>query len=178
MIRKLPLFILLVASGLLTSCSSVRVTDYAGNKPTLVLHEFFNGSLTAHGVVKNRSGKVIRYFNAAIEADWKDGVGTLDENFLFDDGEKQQRIWTLIKDESGHYVGTANDVVGSSTLKVAGNSLFLDYLLRIPYKDGTLDIHIDDRMYLVSDTMLINESVMTKWGFEVGEILLVITKHT
>ena len=38
-------------------------------------------------------------------------------------------------------------------------------------------MHIDDRMYLVSDRVLINESVMTKWGVKVGQITLVIEKN-
>ena len=171
------LSIFLLSLGLLQSCSSVPVTEYADNSPTMVVEEFFNGSLTAHGIVKDRSGKVTRYFSASIKADWVDGVGTLDEVFKFDDGEEQTRIWKLARDESGSYIGTANDVVGSSTLEVSGNSLFLDYVLRIPYDDGTLDLHIDDRMYLVSDRVLINESVMTKWGVKVGQIALVIEKN-
>jgi len=169
--------IFLLSLGLLQSCSSVPVTEYADNSPTMVVEEFFNGSLTAHGIVKDRSGKVTRYFSASIKADWVDGVGTLDEVFKFDDGEEQTRIWKLTRDESGGYVGTANDVVGSSALEVSGNSLFLDYVLRIPYDDGSLDLHIDDRMYLVSDRVLINESVMKKWGIKVGQITLVIEKN-
>jgi hypothetical protein len=31
-------------------------------------------------------------------------------------------------------------------------------------------------MYLVSERVLLNESIMTKWGFEVGQITLVIQK--
>lgn len=168
--------LLILAIGMLSACSSISVTDYVDNSPKLVLEKFFNGSLRAHGIVKDRSGKVIRYFNATIDASWVGSIGTLDENFVFDDGEKQQRIWTIAKDETGQYIGSANDVIGSSPLKVAGNSVFLNYVLRIPYEDGTLDLNIDDRMYLVSENVLINESVMTKWGFQVGEIVLVIEK--
>jgi hypothetical protein len=171
------LSIVLLSLGMITSCSSVPVSEYADNKPVMVVEEFFNGSLRAHGIVKDRGGKVIRYFNASINASWVDGVGTLDEVFRFDDGEEQRRIWKLVRDEAGNYVGTANDVIGSSTLEIAGNSLFLDYVLRIPYGDGTLDLNIDDRMYLVSERVLINESVMTKWGFDVGQITLVIEKE-
>jgi hypothetical protein len=167
----------LLSLGLLQSCSSVPVSEYAGNTPGMVVEEFFNGSLSAHGIVKDRNGKVTRYFNATIDASWVDGVGTLDEVFIFDDGEEQRRIWKLVKDDFGNYIGSANDVVGSSTLEVSGNSLFLNYVLRIPYDDGTLDLHIDDRMYLVSERVLINESVMTKWGINVGQITLVIEKH-
>ena len=49
---------------------------------------------------------------------------------------------------------TAGDVVGDASMQVSGNSLFLDYVLRIPYGDGTLDLKIDDRMYLVSQRVL------------------------
>ena len=64
-----------------------------------------------------------------------------------------------------------------ATITVAGNSMFLDYVLRIPYKGDTLDIRVDDRMYLVNPNVLINESRMIKFGFEVGEILLVIERR-
>lgn len=162
--------------GMLTACSDVPVSEYAENKPVLAVEDFFNGSLSAHGIIKNRSGRVTQYFNASIDASWKDGVGTLDELFKFDDGSEQRRIWKLIKDESGKYIASANDVIGNSTLEIAGNSLFLDYVLRIPYGEDTLDLHIDDRMYLVSDRVLLNESTMFKWGIKVGQVTLVIQK--
>jgi len=160
----------------LIGCSSITVEDYAGNRPTLVPESFFDGELMAHGVVKNRSGKVIRYFNADIKAYWQNGIGTIEEDFLFDDGEKDRRVWTLRPSGNDRYTGTAGDVVGEGKVHFAGNSMFLDYVLRIPYNDGTLDIHIDDRMYLVDPDTLINESRMTKFGFDVGEILLVIRR--
>ena len=166
----------LFSMSILTGCSSVSIDDYKENKPVMVLEKFFDGRLNAHGIVKNRSGKVIRYFNASIDASWVDGVGTLDEKFEFDDGEKQTRVWKLVKDGPGRYTASANDVVGSSTLKVAGNSIFLDYVLRIPYDGDTLDVVVEDKMYLVSEQMVINESIMKKWGFEVGKITLAIEK--
>ena len=168
----------LICLTLLQACSSVSVSDYAENKPVMIVPEFFNGALSAHGIVKNRSGKVIRYFSASINAYWENGIGTLDEVFIFDDGEEQRRIWKLVKDESGSYIGSANDVVGTTRLEAAGNSLFLNYVLQVPYGDDTLEINVDDKMYLVSDRILLNESIMTKWGFEVGQVTLVIEKQS
>lgn len=163
--------------GVVASCSTVTVEDYSDNRPRLVVEEFFDGALSAHGVVKDRAGKVIRYFNADINAYWVDGVGTLDERFTFGDGEQQVRIWKLRSAGEGRYTATAADVIGQASMQVAGNSVFLDYVLRIPYGDGTIDVSIDDRMYLVSERVLLNESIMTKWGFEVGQITLVIEKQ-
>ena len=161
---------------ILAGCSPITVNDYANNKPKIVMEQFFNGPLTAHGVVKDRAGKVIRSFNATIDASWQQGVGTLNEQFVFDDGEQQQRIWQLTKTADGRYIGTANDVVGEGDISVAGNSVFLDYVLRIDYQGEPLDLRIDDRMYLTSNSVMINESTMTKWGFKVGSLLLVIKK--
>ncbi|MDP4650377.1 MAG: DUF3833 domain-containing protein [Haliea sp.] len=172
-----PVIALLLILPVLAACSSITVQDYAANQPTLVPETFFQGKLTAHGVVKDRGGKVIRYFNADIKAYWKDGVGTLEEDFMFDDGEPDRRVWTLTPQGDGRYIGTAGDVVGDGQVTVAGNSMFLDYVLQIPWNEGTLDLRIDDRMYLVNETTLINESVMSKFGVRVGEILLVISKH-
>ncbi|MCB1846327.1 MAG: DUF3833 domain-containing protein [Halieaceae bacterium] len=169
--------LLLLAALSLAGCGTVSVATYSDNKPVLVAEDFFDGRLTAHGVVKNRSGEVIRYFNADIEAYWRDGIGTLEEDFVFDDGERQRRVWTLTPDGEGGYHGTAGDVVGAGKVTVAGNAMFLDYVLRIPWGDDTLDLHIDDRMYLVNPDVLINESRMLKFGVRVGEILLVIERR-
>jgi hypothetical protein len=161
----------------LAACNSITVSDYADLEPNMMMEEFFNGSLTAHGIVKNRGGKVIRTFSADINAYWDNGVGTLEEEFVFNDGEEQTRIWTLRPNAENGYSGSASDVVGVADVEVAGNSVFLNYVLRIAYGNGTLDLRIDDRMYLVSPNVLINESAMSKFGFSVGQIQLVITKY-
>ena len=72
----------------------------------------------------------------------------------------------------------AGDVVGEATLNLAGNSLFMNYVLRIPYGDGTIDVAVDDRMYLINDHVLINESELKKFGVRVGSLSLVIIKQT
>ncbi len=169
------LMILCVAS--LLGCSSTDISVYEKNQPKFVLEDFFSGKLTAHGILKNRQGEVIRYFNADLFASWQSGVGRLEETFLFDDGEAQERIWTLTPTEAGGYVAKANDVVGAGEVKIAGNALFMNYELLVPYDGDLLQINVDDRMYLVNENTIINESVMKKFGFEVGYLTIVITKE-
>ena len=65
---RLQVATLLLAMSLLSGCGSVSVQDYADNAPVLDPETFFDGYLTAHGVIKDRGGKVIRYFNADITA--------------------------------------------------------------------------------------------------------------
>ena len=102
--------------------------------------------------------------------------GLLDETFYFDDGEVQHRQWRLVEQADGSYIATANDVIGEHRMQTAGNALFMEYVLRIPYKDGTIDVKVDDKMFLVSEQRIINESVFYKWGFKVGSVQLVIEK--
>ncbi|TGD73342.1 DUF3833 domain-containing protein [Mangrovimicrobium sediminis] len=173
MLRSLLTALIAIA---ITACSAVDVEDYAGREPRLRADEFFNGQLTAHGVLKDRAGRVTRSFNARIEASWDNGVGTLDEHFVFDDGETQRRVWTLRPDGENRYIGSAGDVSGPATLRQAGNSIFLDYVLQVPWRGDVIEVKVDDRMYLVSPDVLVNESRLSKFGFHVGDLLLVILR--
>lgn len=169
---------MLFVSGLmlmLSSCSTTTVDDYASNQPRLDLPTFFNGQLSAHGVLKDRSGKVTRYFNASINAYWNNGIGTLEEKFEFDDGEIQYRNWTLTPTANG-YAATAGDVIGTGSAKVKGNAMQLNYVLEINYKGSPLQLTVDDWMWQVDNKTLLNESTLRKWGFKVGSIQLVIVK--
>ncbi|WP_257274274.1 DUF3833 domain-containing protein [Endozoicomonas sp. SESOKO4] len=162
---------------LLFGCSSVDISQYQNNKPSLSLPVFFNGPLTAHGILKNRSGEVIRYFNVTMTGSWDEqGIGTLDEDFIFDDGEKQKRIWTFAPDGKGSYLASAGDVKEAVPVKTSGNAFFMEYVLNILYNGKPLEVSIDDKMYLVSDKVIINESIMTKFGIDVGYITLTIIK--
>jgi hypothetical protein len=56
-------------------------------------------------------------------------------------------------------------------------ALLLLLSLSVPYGDGTVDVRVDDRMYLIAPGVLINESVMKKLGVRVGSLLLVILQE-
>ena len=163
--------------SVLAGCQSASIDHYRTSSPSLNPAEFFDGFLTAHGIVKDYSGTVIRTFNADIHACWKDGIGTLDESFLFDDGEEQTRKWELTPNSAQRYTATAGDVVGNGDAEWAGNALFLNYVLSVALDEDTIDLSIDDRMYRVSDHVVINESKMSKFGLPVGEIVLTIIRH-
>jgi hypothetical protein len=159
-----PILWVALSALLLGGCASPSLEDYADRTPTLVPEQFFDGELSARGVVKNFSGEVIRTFDADITASWNDeGVGTLDEVFRFNDGEVQTRV-------------TAGDVVEPGTMRWRGNAIHMNYVLRVAYGDGTLDVRMDDWMYLITPDTLINETTMSKWGIDVGEVVLVIQK--
>ena len=121
--------LILLASLWLAGCAGPSLDDYQSFEPALVPSEFFQGELSARGVVKDFSGTVIRTFDADITASLdEDGVGTLDEVFCFDDGEVQTRVWTLTP-EGDSYTATAGDVVEPGTMRWQGNAIHMNKLI-------------------------------------------------
>ena len=170
-----------LCSLLLLACSSPNVSQYANEKPTLDLSEYFSGTIDAYGIFTDRSGVVNKRFTVLIKANWQviDGkkVGTLDESFDYSDGTKQKRIWTLTEVSPGKYVGSADDVVGEALGDAAGNALNWVYTLALPV-DGTIyHVQFNDWMYLVTPKVMLNKAKMSKFGIDLGEVTLSFYKR-
>jgi hypothetical protein len=162
---------------LLAGCSAPSIQNYANQTPSLDVREFFEGDITAWGVVQNRSGEVINRFRADMQGTWDGDRGVLDEEFFYSNGDTQTRQWQFVKQEENYYTGTASDVIGEATIAQAGNAINLNYTLRVPVGDRTYDLNFDDWMWLVEDETIINRATMKKFGFRVGELIVVIQKQ-
>ena len=160
----------------LLSCSGDTILKYQNNNPKLDIKKYLNGNLEAVGILKNRSGEVTRYFTVKMNAKWNGNVGTLAEEFVFDDGEKQSRTWTFTFADEENFTSSAGDVIGLGKGRQLGNALIMKYVLRIPYKNSTLDLNMEDWIYMVDDKTLINTTTMRKFGFKVGELVVVFKK--
>lgn len=156
----------------LVSCTTVNVSDYKNEKPTLSLEKYLNGSLIAHGFFQDRKGLIKQRFTVDLKGTWIGDIGTLEEDFLYSDGKKSRRVWTIKKQTNGSYTGTASDVIGEAKGEVAGNALQWKYTLALDV-DGTIyNVQFDDWMYLMDDKVMINKSKMYKFGIYLGEVTL------
>lgn len=170
--------LILMTALLLSACAGVDVDHYAKQKPVLDLPQYFNGTLDAWGVFQKRNGEVARRFKVEIVASWQGDTGTLDERFVYDDGEKQRRIWTLKRQPDGSWRGTADDVKGEAIGRVAGNALHWTYTLRLPVDGTVYEVAFDDWMWLMDDKTMLNRSRMSKFGVDLGEVTLFFQKRT
>ena len=176
---KLKAFIASISAAVLTACGSVDVDHYAREKPELELSSFFHGTIDAWGIFQKRDGAVARRFHVVIEASWKSPQeGVLDERFTYSDGETQRRVWTLKRQPDGTWQGTADDVVGVAIGKVAGNALRWKYVMRLPVDGKEYLVDFDDWMWQLDDSSMMNRSVMSKFGIDLGEVTLFFKKRT
>lgn len=163
----------LAVTLLTTGCATQNIQAYQNTTPTLDMHEFFSGQIDGWGMFQGRNGEVKKRFYVDIDATHEgENVIVLDEKFSWADGTKSQRIWRLTKQADGSWRDTAGDVIGAAKGEVAGNTLHWQYLLELPVDDKTYKVNFDDWMYLVNKDVMLNRSVMKKFGVELGSVTL------
>ena len=120
--------IIFISSMSLFSCSNLSPKDYQNNQPKLDIRQYLNGKVKAWGVLEDRSGKITRRFVVDMIGKWQGNKGILEEDFIFDDGEKSRRVWTIIFDDENNFTATADDVIGQAAGSQYGNALQMKYV--------------------------------------------------
>ena len=172
--RILLLFILTI---LLNNCSNMKPEDYENTKPTIKIEEYFSGNIKAWGIFQDRSGKVKRQFTAKMNGSFDGKNLILDEDFSWNDGEKQKRNWIIKKIGNNRYEGTASDVVGIARGVSYGSAFKFEYNLVIPFKDKKIKVRFDDWIFKQDDQVAINRATISKFGFKVGELTVFFLKN-
>jgi len=167
---------LLFVTLLLSGCSSMKPQDFKGSEPKLNLFDYFNGNTTAWGIFEDRFGNIRRQFQVDIEGRIQGDELILDERFHYDDGEKDQRIWRIRQTGDKIYEGVADDVIGTAKGEVQGNALHWEYYLNLKVGDSLYKVHFDDWMFLQPGGVLINKARLSKWGFDIGHVVLFFKK--
>lgn len=173
---------------LLTSCSA-SLRDYKGTSPDFVMEQFLEGELIARGMIQDYTGKVTRRFCVDIAGEWQEAQngrlhGTVKEIFYYDDGEQDQRIWQIEKqqkDGKAIYTGTAGDVIGTAQGQSQGYAFYWEYTLEVPIRsdDGEENLYqfkIKDWIYQLDENHAINRSALKKFGIEVGQLTIYFDK--
>ncbi|MGV6809490.1 MAG: DUF3833 domain-containing protein [bacterium] len=172
--RTTFLFIVLSLFSLfsLSACSNMTIDDYAQTTPKLDLFTYFVGKSKGWGMFQDRGGQVKRQFVVDIQGEINaQGELVLTEDFVWNDGEISQRIWT-IRRQGDNYYGQADDVIGEAKGEAQGNALNWRYDLNLPVGDKTYRVHFNDWMFLQDDKVLLNRAKMSKWGFTLGEVTI------
>jgi len=168
----MPRALLLLLAVSLAGCSRLDLADFNQATPKLELEQYFVGQLKAHGQFQDRFGQVKRRFVVDIDGHWDGSTLTLNEAFVYDDGEHEQRVWTLLRTADGGWTGRAGGVVGTAQGRGAGNAFNWQYDFDLATDDGTVRLHFNDWLFLQEDGVLLNRAYVSKFGINVGEVLI------
>ena len=134
------------------------------------------GDVKAWGIFQDRSGKVKRQFTAKMNGSFDGQDFILNEDFSWNDGEKQQRRWSIKKTGDHNYEGKAADVVGIAKGVSYGSAFKFEYNLLIPFKNKKIKVRFDDWIFKQDDKVAINRAIVKKFGFKVGELTVFFVK--
>ncbi len=174
--------ILAAALMFLAACTGKpSFDDPALSDRKLNLEEFFDGELVAYGQFQDVLGTVRRNFVVEINGDWDGECLRLIEDFVYEDGSTEQRIWTLVKTGEDSWTGTAPGVIGTATGVENGDRFNWVYeiALPIPSADGeteTMRVSFDDWMWLLADDHLLNLAYVKRYGLEIGTVTISFEK--
>ena len=170
------LLFLLLTLTLLSCASDMNVKNFENEKPRLVLEDYFDGKTKAWGMFHDRFGNLKRSFKVDITGTLNNDILTLDEKFVYNDGEKESRIWSIKILGNNKYSGTADDVIGEATGVSSGNALNWKYKLNLKVKESTVVVDFDDWMFLQDDNILMNRAEVKKWGIVLGVVSITFKK--
>lgn len=168
--------LLLASSVMLAGCATQNLEQFSTSPRGLVLEDYFAGETSAYGIFEDRFGKVRRQFKVDITGEVSGDRLTLTEKFLYDDGERDTRVWEIDILGNGAYRGTAGDVPGYAEGQVAGNAFNWKYKVDLKVGDSTWKVGFDDWMYLMEDNVLINRAYVTRYGIEIGQVTISFKK--
>lgn len=154
----------------------MRPEEFEGTGPAFLPEAFFAGRTRGHGFFQDRFGRIRREFRVDIEGRVGGDVLTLEELFLYQDGEREERVWTIRRLGPGRYEGRASDLVGVATGVAVGRAANWRYSFALPVGGSRWSFAVDDWMLLQEDGTLLNRASFSKLGIEVGQVVIVFHK--
>ena len=163
------------------ACARQDVGTLASHQPRFVLEDFFVGRSVAYGIFEDRFGNLRRQFRVNLSGTLDDNRLVLDEEFLYDDGERASRRWTIDRLESAsdgtvRYSGRAADANAAAQGMQIGNALNWQYDITLELSGMSLDVHFDDWIYKQDEDIAINRAFVTKFGVEIGSVTIVFIR--
>ncbi len=160
---------LVACALLLPACASLAPRSFSGAAPRFDPIAYFTGPTHSWGVIEARDGTPKSRFKADLvgRRDGEDLV--LTQDFTFDDGRTQRRVWRMHRVDAHRYDATADDVSAVATGYAYGNSFKWDYTLQLKPGNPLTRVQMHHWMYLAGDgRTLLNRVTIRKLGVQVG----------
>ena len=142
------------------------------------IRKVLDGPIVCEGVIFGPLGRVTSRFTARFDATWDGNTGTMMEEFHYDSGNLQNRVWILTLLDGGIITAKAADLIGEGRGQQAGNAVFLAYKIKLSEDAGGYALDVRDWMYLMPNGTVMNRSQFRKFGFKVAELVATMRPAT
>jgi hypothetical protein len=140
------------------------------------LLSWLEGRTLAEGVFEDRGGRVRRRFTVELNGTAEANALRLNERFIFDNGERQERTWVLTRGPDRSFIGRAEDSVSEAHGRFDERVAYLSSRLWLKVGKRKIAMHFDDAFYPAGPGLVLNRSTMSKWGIRLGQILIQFRK--
>ena len=179
MILNIKLTCLIILTLVVSGCSlTIDGDDYKEQAPAFNLVEFFDGKVTAWGIVQNRSGEVVQRFIVNIDGSVEGNELVLDETFEYIIGEGvTERVWRLQMNADGTFTGSASDIEGPAIGTPHGNAFNFIYEMDLAVDGSTYRVAFDDWFFAIDDKTLMNRSYIKKFGIVMADVTIFMQRQ-
>jgi hypothetical protein len=160
----------LFALLLLAGCSSLPPAHFAAAQPRFDPDRYFEGPVRSWRVMENCRGNPRSRFRTEMFGRREGDVTVVTQDFTFEDGRTQQRVWRIRRIDEHRYEATAPDVIGVAPGEAYGNTFHWEYTLAVNPRNVFTRVRMHHWMYLQADgTTMINRVVITKFGLVIAQ---------
>ena len=154
---------------ILAGCDSLRPPQFEGATPQFDPIQYLEGPTRSWGVLENRRGEPRRRFRTAMLGVREGDALMVIQDFTFDDGKTQRRVWRIRQVDAHRFDATATDVVGVATGVAYGNTFRWEYTLQVTPGKPLTRVRMKHWMYLADGgDMLVNRVIISKFGIVIG----------
>lgn len=151
--------------------------EFKGNQPTFQPVKYFNGTVEAWGMVKNRWGSVQKRFYARFEGR-KSGSDSVrvDETLYYADGTTDTRVYEIRKKSNRNFTIRTADMEDVGTGIRYGNAVRWNYTLNVDVNGSTWPLSFEDWMILQDRKTMLNEAWFSYFGVQLGKVIITFRK--
>lgn len=176
---RASLFALIVFGTLITGCSAVSFSEFAGREPPMLPERFFAGELQGWGMEVGPLGEIGRRVQVDATGRFDEATATLslDETWRFDDGHVDRLRWQIRKLGQGRYEALEATLVEAGEGEAAGAAFRLSYRRNVPQSDGsTTMLSLDDWFVQIDPDTVMVRAAISKLAAPIGS-LTVLYRH-
>lgn len=149
-----------------------RVAD----RPSNLMTEFFETPCEAEGLIIDRFGKVRTRISVTMSGRWQGEQFRLDEEFRYEDGSRETRVWLVDFKQDGSMSAMCPDLDQELSGLASDDQVNMSYKFPVPIGGTPIKLTFDDRIFRLSEETLLEKVRMTKLGILVAELILIFRK--